>query len=121
MRDVDKGVKTKRENFILSLLNGNVSDPMQTDNIFQDNGISICSDYFCVAVFQGDAQDQSEENIRFFAISNVMEELLNRENKGYMVALKKDLYVLLANISNKEEMQNMHQMLEYGHALSNAY
>ena len=121
LRDVDKGVKTKRENFILSLLNGNISDPMQTDNIFQDNGVSICSDYFCVAVFRGDAQDQADENIRFFAISNVMEELLNRENKGYMVALKKDLYVLLANISNKEEMQNLHQMLEYGQDFLKSY
>lgn len=121
LRDVDKGVKTKRENFILSLLNGNVSDPMRTDNIFRDNGVSICSDFFCVAVFQGDAQEQSDEDIRFFAISNVMEELLNRENKGYMVALKKDLYVLLANISNKEEMQNVHQMLEYGQDFLKGY
>lgn len=113
-RNVSRGVKTKKENFIISLLNGTNSNPKNADNIFHDNGVILCSDLFCVVAFQCAQPENTDERIRFFAVSNVMEEIFNRNNKGYMVPIKKDLYVLLVNLAPREDALNMQRLLNEG-------
>lgn len=113
-RDVSRGEKTKKDNFIISLLNGTNPNLKNADNIFHDNGVMLCSDLFCVIAFQCVQPEHTDEQIRFFATANVMEEIFNRNNKGYMVQIKNDLYVLLANLSPKEDAPNIQKLLNEG-------
>lgn len=113
-RNVRKGNKAKIENFILSLLNGNVRNPGSAENIFQDNGISLCSDQFYVMAFHCEQGEKTDERILFFALSNVMEEIFNRNNRAYMVPVKNNLFVMLVNSNPKEQQENLYQILNEG-------
>lgn len=113
-RDVHAGNKAKTENFIRTLLNGNARNPQNAENIFNDNGIALCSDRFYVMAFQCEQMEKVDRQILFFALSNVMEELFNRNNQAYTVSMKDDLFVLLVNVTPMEDDKHLAHTLNEG-------
>jgi two-component system response regulator YesN len=113
-KTIYKGKVLKKTSFIFSLLNGSNEVPEKMDDIFRENGISLCSDLFCVALLQL-AQGGSETNrINTFIVTNVFEELCNQECSGYAVALNDTKYAVLANLSESGDKEKLLRMLEKG-------
>ena len=111
---IRKDEKKKRDNFIFSILNGNVNVTGEEEDCFAQNGISICSDCFCVILLRVEQPCNVEKELTSFAVSNIFEELCNREYRGYVVALRESEYVLLVNLYTEEDKEALHQLLEEG-------
>lgn len=104
----------KRNNFIYSLLNGSINSTIKTDNIFRENGIILCSDYFCVIILRGELTGNVGVEMRSFVVANVFEELCNRDYNGYVISLQNNRYVLLANVNGKDDITGLHSLLAEG-------
>ena len=113
-RTIRRGEELKRNNFIFSLLNGSISVSEKTNDVFKENGILLCSDYFCVALLRMEQCNILENNMISFVVSNVFEELCNRKHKGYVLALKDTRFVVLVNLREWNEKGEMLLLLEEG-------
>lgn len=114
-----KGEDVRLERFLLSLLTGNVSANTFGDNIFIQNGIPLCSDYFLVGVLltergEEPAALEAEEAMESFVVGNVFKELCNREYRGYLTALAGDRYAILLNPGGNVKEEEIAELLEEG-------
>lgn len=116
-----RGEDIKRSNFILSLLVGNAKTSATDDDIFKKNGITLCSDYFRVAVLQAESVSDLDEETIHFVVSNVLLELCDREYQGYMVHLSEGRFALLVNLNGGTDEGSLHALLEEGMAFLNRY
>lgn len=104
----------KRTNFIYSLLNGSNKNTKEIETIFRENGITLYSDYFCVAMIQVEQMGDVYAGMQSFVVTNVFEELFNREHQGYVIQLRNDRYLLLVNVKDQKEIEGMKALLEEG-------
>lgn len=111
---IRKDEKKKRDNFIFSILNGNVNVSGEEEDCFAENGMSLCSDCFCVALLRVEQPCNVEKELTSFAVFNIFEELCNREYRGYVVALRELEYVLLVNLYTEEDKEALRLLLEEG-------
>ena len=113
-RTIRSGVVFKRSNFIFSLLNGNRQIPEKTDDIFAENGITLCSDRFCVILLQMEQQGRLDKEMISFVITNVFEELFQREDRGYVLSLNDSKYVIWVNLMEGNDMAEVQGLLKEG-------
>ncbi len=107
------------ERFVIQLLNGSI--PKQSgDNIFIENGMSLYSDRFCVAVLE--VEPTIYESLLPFVLENVFCELCNERHKGYMVSLSERKYGILINLrSSLQEEAELKEILLKGKSFLNNY
>jgi len=111
-----KGQELKREKFVYSLLNGTKENLLEDSNdIFHANGIDLCSDYFYVVVIDVEKNEGTwGDELEFLALSNVFCELINEENKGYMVLLPAGRCAILINARERITAKHLNALLGEG-------
>ena len=112
-KNVRKGQNAKREKFIRSLLNGRVEVSEKGDNVFKENGIQLCSDDFCVTLFQVETITEISGELLAFVVCNVFQELCDREINGFVIPVSCDRFVILFNPDEKTR-NNLYTILEEG-------
>lgn len=126
-RKLKKGEDVRLERFLLSLLTGNVPFNTFGDDIFMQNGITLCSDRFLVGVLmierssEAEGESEGEKDMQSFVIRNVFQELCNREYKGYLAALSGDRYAVLLNPGESVGEEAAAGLFEEGRAFLRQY
>lgn len=115
---LEKKMKRSRdafqEKFLFSLLNGTRSVSDQGEDIFQENGITLCSDRFCTCIMNMNSKDgENRDDIRPFVVKNVFIELCEGEVNGYVIPLSGGCYILWVNLLEGKE-EKLFQILEQG-------
>lgn len=103
-----------RERFLILLLEGNAVEEGNQEDLFEKNGIQLCSDRFVVGVLQLEKNDASKSSINSFIIGNVFGEIFNWADKGYLLWVAESRYVFLLNLSNDTQEKDIVAMLEEG-------
>lgn len=113
-KTIRRGEVFQRTNFIFSLLNGSNEISETTDDIFTENGMILNSDYFCVTLLRLEQDRELKNKTTAFVVTNVFEELCNREFRGYVIGLSDTEFVILVNLSDGTEKEQLLSLLEEG-------
>lgn len=116
-KSIRMGQKTKRDNFIFSILNGNIDVSNKTEDCFAENGMALCSDCFCVSLLYAEPSCGLKSEVVSFIVTNVFEELCGHEGRGYVITLHEFKYVLLANLYKEVDKEKLLLLLEEGKSL----
>lgn len=103
-----------RERFVRRLLEGDVYEEEKSEDIFQKNGIVICSDRFLVGILLLEKDLENPDSILSFAIVNVFEEIFRKRDEGCVTRLHEGRYVLLLNPATDTSTEQITEMLEEG-------
>ncbi len=106
------------ERFIIQLFDGNVPEK-SVDNIFQENGMILYSDSFCVAVLT--VGPNPYEDLLPFILENVFCELVNEKHKGYVVSLPGRRYGILINLRSPLQESEIKELLTQGKTFLNEH
>lgn len=120
-RTIRQGERARRTNFILSIVNGSNEVSETADDIFVENGIELCSDYFCVALLCLEQEQSMESKLTAFVVTNVFEELCSNMGKGYVVELNNKEFVILVNPDTEADKDKLLPVLEKGIAILGRY
>lgn len=104
----------RQESFLLSLLEGAAVETGSGDDIFVKNGIELCSDRFCVEVMEVEEKNEMEGALLQFTIQNVFRELVNREQKGYVIAPSVNRYYILFNVREIADEAALEEIMAEG-------
>lgn len=113
-REVKESKAGKRERFLFRLLEGSAFEEGKRDDVFESNGISLCSDRFVVGMIQISKGYEMEEGLISFVIGNVFEEIFNRNDRGYILSLAENEHVFLLNLSIATQDVHIEAMIEEG-------
>ena len=113
-RAIRQDARQKRDAFILSLFEGDVPASETSEDVFAENDIPLCSDYFCVALLKMEKGGDLDKNLIFFAVSNVLEELFSKTHRGYVVAIAADRYAVLINMDRHDTLSSAQGLIERG-------
>ena len=116
-KSIRMGQKTKRDNFIFSVLNGSVDVSRETEDCFAENDMALCSDCFCVILLYAEPNCGLKSEVVSFIVANVFEELCGHEGRGYVITLNEFKYVLLVNLHKEEDKDKLLLLLEEGKSL----
>lgn len=111
---IRKGKAIKRDNFIYSLLNGGGENLAETNDVFYENGIDLCSDRFCVIVFDIEREGILDNQRMFFVMANVYQELFERVGSGYLIPLSTGRYAILVNLKNSHGREELVSVIKEG-------
>ena len=111
---VRQGKLMKRDVFVSSLFEGKTVTLDSSENDFADNGITLCSDNFYVALFEVEEWGNLEKNLHLFVVTNVLEELFSKTHKGYVISIADDRYGMLINTDCCAEDQSVETLIEEG-------
>lgn len=103
-----------RAQFVRQLLDGSVVLEGSGDDIFQKNGILLCSDRFAAGVVRVEYVNDWDRERLDFIIENVFSEIFNRTDVGVFLVLSERTYVFLANLAVETKEANLAAMLEEG-------
>jgi len=101
-----------KERFILRLLNGEVYDVEHNDDVFRQNGITLCSDRFAVGIISWEKGYDNADGIITYVIVNVFEEVMTKIGKGYVVSWQEGKHVFLLNTERNIENEQILAVLE---------
>lgn len=104
-KEIQEREDFKRTNFIFLLLNGMNEVDDKKDNIFEENGMTLISNFFSVIVLQFEQGKTQQNEMSKTAVMKVFKELYNRDSKGYVLELSKDKVIALVNL-DKEGNRN---------------
>lgn len=110
-----------RERFLLRLFNGEIFDERHDDEIFKNNGITLCSDRFMVGVLEPENGCENDSKIISFAIMNVFEEVMAKIGKGYVISWQEGRHVFLLNLEIMVSKEQINGMLEEGKQFMEKY
>ena len=79
-------------------MNGKGKTRSEANDFFRENGIELCSDRFCVIVFDIECEGILEDDLLLFVITNVYQELFERVGSGYVVSLSIDRCAIFINL-----------------------
>ena len=113
-RVIKRDARQKRDAFILSLFEGDVPASETSEDVFAENDIQLCSDYFCVALLKMEKNGDLDKNLLSFAVSNVLEELLGQNHRGYVITIDTDRYAVLINMDGHDALQSVEGLIEQG-------
>lgn len=113
-RAIKQDARQKRDAFILSLFEGDVPASDTSEDVFAENDIPLCSDYFCVALLKIEKSGDLDKNLLSFAVSNVLEELFGKTHRGYVITMAADRYAVLINMDRHESFQSVQRLIEQG-------
>lgn len=113
-KTIRRGEAIQRTNFIFSLLNGSNEISNTTNDIFMENEITLNSDYFCVALLR--LERQMKNKMTAFVVTNVFEELCNREFCGYVIGLSDTEFAILVNLNESSDKKQLLSLLDEGNA-----
>lgn len=91
-----------REWFLLKLLKGNFENKGE-EKAYKDM-LSFATERFLVCILSVESMQEDGDDLQTFIIQNVFEELCDECGKGYVVALAKDEYALLVNLTGDIEV-----------------
>ena len=120
-KSIRKGQAIKRDNFIYSLLNGSGENSTETKDIFHENGIDLCSDRFCVVVFDIECEGILEYQMLLFVMANVYQELFERVGSGYIVSLSAGRCAILVNLKEDHGREDFMSALKEGREFLEKY
>lgn len=107
----------QKDMFVYELLNGCAQTEQENnDDVFEKNGIVLCSEYFGVVLFQLYDTGTVDANLAEFIIENVFEELCQEEFNVYIVTLSADCVAALVNYHTPEEYEECCRFVEKGNA-----
>lgn len=115
------GKRQGRERFLASLLQGNLEELDTNQNDFEKNGMELCSDRFIVSIIAAGKNADMDSRLQEFAIINVIEELFNREGKGYAVKLANHQYAAIFNLRKDSDAENLHEIWTEGQQFLNKH
>ncbi|MBO5070967.1 MAG: helix-turn-helix domain-containing protein, partial [Roseburia sp.] len=113
-RKLNNTEKLRRERTLMALMNGSVDGKEAEEDSLLKNGIELCSDYFMVGIVWIETKDEME--LLSFIFRNVIEELCNREHKGYVVTGDEPRYIILMNPREMDDEEKMKEILLEGEA-----
>ena len=113
-RTMWKGEVARRNNFIFEMLIGNVKLSEKGSDVFHENGIDLCSDYFYVLLCQVEQDGVLENEMLFFVFANVFEELFNKDDRGYVVPVQTNRYAILVNSKAEHDKSDLIEVLKIG-------
>jgi len=120
-QSVRKLEEMKKNRFLISLLEGSVALEQYEKKVFQNNGIELHSDMFRVAIIQIEDSGNLKADELLFVISNVVQELCDRENRGYVLYLSENKYAVLFNLGRDKVVDSFLQILEEGRSFLKQY
>lgn len=94
--------RQRRNAFIASVLEGEVTDSEISEDIFAENGIQLCSDRFRVVLLKMEQSGSLDKSSLSFAVSNVLEELFSEGHRSCVVDMSTDRFAMLINIDSRE-------------------
>lgn len=98
-----KKKEVELEQYLLSLLEGNLDGIEAEENDFEKRGILFSTNRFQVVLISISRCQKNMGEFQGFIIKNVFEELCNRENRGYLIRTATDKYALLVNVCHDSE------------------
>jgi len=111
LRETKAGI---RERFLVLLLEGNAVGEGSQEDLFEKNGIQLCSDRFIVGIIRLEQKEGSRSGLNTFVIGNVFEEIFGRTDKGYLLWVAEGKYVFLLNLANETDVSAVAEMLDEG-------
>lgn len=109
-----RGECAKRNQFIFSVLNGNVQESDDINKIFEENNIHLYSPYFYAIVLGLERNTNMDTDMSSFIISNIYEELFQHECRGYVIYLMHGRYAILVNVKEQDDNEKVISLLETG-------
>lgn len=102
------------ERFLLSLISGQVEDLGKSDNVFDDNGIELCSNRFITVRLNIEESLKVELDLAFFIVNNVLAEMLLNEGVSYFARLNGNCGMMLINVRDGVVFDDYITILEQG-------
>lgn len=116
---IGKAYPALKETYYDFLLKGKADELFDSINFIKDIESNLIGPYFCVVLFRIDAyesykQDNShrDQNLLRFAISNIAQELLEKQWKNDLITMHDDQVLLLAQLSSEAEQQIVFPLLQ---------
>ncbi len=106
--DLSEFRQARKYNLVLNLINGIVPAGSTADHLFAELGESLLSEQFAVMLFDIEewndnifSKDSVDERpmLSKIILPNVIEELCNEKNKGFVVNINSDRFVCIVNLS----------------------
>lgn len=94
------------EQYLVSLLEGNLDSIGAGKNDFENKGIFLGANQFQVVLVSVNRSQTNIGELQEFIVKNVFEELSNRKNRGYLVRIATDKYALLINVCQNSEYKD---------------
>ena len=108
--------KARYEQFILYLLEEGAKLDDDVDDIFEQYGIHLCSNYFMIALFYIDGNVTLGPGMRSFVVDNVFSELCNQVHMGYFTSISNHMGVMLVNIKKSANLESCKKFYREGQA-----
>ena len=108
-KNINKSKEYKRKNFVWALLNGSSEFTEKIEMVFEENGVVLCYDCFCVVLLRVEDYYEMSNELTTFVLTNVFEELCNQEGRGYVTSLSDKKYAVLINMGRG---MDEHRILE---------
>ena len=96
-KEVKKSKDIRAQYFMRAILEGNMPGHSQAKDVFLENGISLCSDRFCVVAMNVKCGLDIAADLQRFIIGNVLEELYGKHGHGYVVRMEGERFAIVVN------------------------
>lgn len=111
----------KRNQFLISLLEGREVLLSQEENVLEKHGIDFCSNMFQVGLVVVEDSNSLRQDEISFIVANVFKELCDRENRGYALHLSENKYVILFNSNQYASKDTFLKIYEEGSVFLKQY
>ena len=108
--------QAQRFNCILNLINGSIPPTATAESVFADIGESLISRRFAVILFRIEdwndeifSQNFADERpmLAKIILPNVVEELYNEKNRGYVIHTEHDQFTCLVNLAPETDIEDL--------------
>ena len=114
--------QAQRFNCILNLINGSVPPTATAESVFADMGESLISHRFAVVFFRIEewndevfSQNFADERpmLAKIILPNVVEELYNEKNRGYVIHTEHDQFTCLVNLAPETDIEDLRSIARH--------
>ena len=114
--------KVQRFNCILNLINGSIPPTATAESVFADIGESLISRRFAVILFRIEdwndeifSQNFADERpmLAKIILPNVVEELYNEKNRGYVIHTEHDQFTCLVNLAPETDIEDLRSIARH--------
>ena len=114
--------KVQRFNCILNLINGSIPPTATAESVFADIGESLISRRFAVILFRIEdwndeifSQNFADERpmLAKIILPNVVEELYNEKNRGYVIHTEHNQFICLVNLAPETGLEDLRDIARH--------
>ena len=114
--------QAQRFNCILNLINGSIPPTATAESVFADIGESLISRRFAVILFRIEdwndeifSQNFADERpmLAKIILPNVVEELYNEKNRGYVIHTEHDQFTCLVNLAPETDIEDLRSIARH--------